>query len=113
MQRFAPFLLEVWREAGRQIEIEAALARTAPLLARRLPVDWILVRRIDPARMCVETVAATSCREGPLPEETRSELGAPELESLVAWARAGRVLHRRGRALAEQLQGLLPEATDA
>jgi transcriptional regulator with GAF, ATPase, and Fis domain len=70
------------------------------------------VRRIDPARMCVETVAATASRPGPLPEETRSDLGAPELETLLAWARSGRVLHRRAPALAEQLPGLLPDAGD-
>ncbi|HEX5066595.1 MAG TPA: sigma 54-interacting transcriptional regulator [Myxococcota bacterium] len=113
MQRFAPLLLDVWRETGRHIEIGDALARSAPLLARRLPLDFALVRRIDPARMCVETVAATASRPGPLPEETRSDLGAPELEALLAWARAGRVVHRRARALAEQLPGLLPDAGDA
>jgi len=113
MQRFAPLLLEIWREAGRPAAIGDALARCAPLLARRLPIDWILLRRIEPARGGVETVAAAACRPGPLPEDARTELGAPELESLVAWARAGRVLHRRARALAEQLPGLLPDVADA
>jgi len=112
MERFASLLLDVWRETGRHIEIGEALAQSAPLLARRLPLDWLLVRRIDPTRMCVETVAAATCRPGPLPEETRSDLGATELEALLAWARGERALHRRAKSLAEELPGLLPDAGD-
>ena len=113
MQRFAPLLLDVWREACQHIEIGESLARIAPLLTRRLPLDWVLVRRIDPARGVVETVAATACRPEPLPETTRNELAPPELEALIAWARAGRVLHRRGRMLDDRAPGAWPEPGDA
>jgi transcriptional regulator with GAF, ATPase, and Fis domain len=113
MERFAALLLDVWREACQHIEIGESLERIAPLLARRMPLDWILVRRIDAARASVETAAAAACRPGPLPETSRNELEASELEALVAWAHAGRVLHKRGRALAERVPGLLPEDVDA
>jgi hydrogenase-4 transcriptional activator len=111
--RPAPLLLDVWREACQHIEIAESLQRIAPLLARRLPVDWVLVRRIDAARGGVETAGLTPCRPGALPDTARSELSAPELEALIAWARAGRVLHRRGRALGERVPGALAEDVDA
>jgi transcriptional regulator with GAF, ATPase, and Fis domain len=112
MQRFHPLLLALWRECCQHLSIEESLARTAPLLARRLPVDLILVRRIDPARACVETAAAAVSRPIPLPESARSELTAPELEGLVAWAHERIVVHDRARALREQLPGLLPDGVE-
>ena len=60
MERFAALLLDVWREACQHIEIGESLERIAPLLARRMPLDWILVRRIDAARASVETAAAAA-----------------------------------------------------
>ena len=112
MQRFHPLLLALWRECCQHLSIEESLARTAPLLARRLPVDMVLVRRIEPARAGVETVAAAVCRAVPLPEPARSELTARELEGLVAWARDGKVAHRRARALSDRLRGLLPDGVE-
>ncbi len=112
VERFASLLLDVWREGCRHIEIEESLARIAPLLARRLPLDLVLVRRIEVTRAYVETVAAAACRSGAVPQSARTELDAPHLESLIGWAHAGKVVHRRARALAERLPGLLPEDFD-
>ena len=80
----------------------------APLLARRLPVDALLVRRIDAGRSCVETVAATASGGEEASGGARSDLDAAELEALLAWCSDGRVLHRRAPALAERLPGALP-----
>jgi transcriptional regulator with GAF, ATPase, and Fis domain len=107
VQRLLPTLLDAWREAGRHPEIGEAALQVAPLLARRLPVDLLLVRRIDAERSCVETLAASAPR-GEAPAVARSDLDAAELEALCAWCREGRVLHRRAPALAERLPGALP-----
>ena len=56
LQNLVPMLLEAWREAGRHLEIGEAVERVAPLLARRLPADLVLVRWFDLARGCVETL---------------------------------------------------------
>ncbi|HTY17896.1 MAG TPA: sigma 54-interacting transcriptional regulator [Myxococcota bacterium] len=109
MQRFHPLLLALWRECCQHLSIEESLARTSPLLARRLPVDLVAIRRLEAARACVETAAAVAVHEQPTPEPARSELLPHQFEELVAWSRAGRVLHRRARTLAEQLPGLLPD----
>src|SRR5262245_17682378 len=108
MQRLLPTLLDAWREAGRHLEIGEAVARVAPLLARRLPLDLLLLRWFDVGRSCVETLAASASRGAELPGETRTEVEPPGLEALLAWCRQGRVLHRRAQALAQQLPGALP-----
>jgi transcriptional regulator with GAF, ATPase, and Fis domain len=112
MERFASLLLDVWREGCRHIEIEESLARVAPMLARRVPLDLVLVRRIEVGRGCIETVAAAACRSGAVPHAVRTELEASQLESLVAWAHEAKVMHRSARALAERLPGLQPEDLD-
>jgi len=104
MERFASLLLDVWREACQHIEIGESLERIAPLLARRMPLDWILVRRIDAARGSVETAAAAVCR----PERCRGvaqRARAARARDADRLAREGRVLHRRGRVLAERVPG--------
>jgi transcriptional regulator with GAF, ATPase, and Fis domain len=107
VERFLPTLLDAWREAGRHPDIAEAAAQVAPLLARRLPVDLLLVRWLDVARGSVETLAASAQRGEP-PIATRSELEPHELEALLAWCRDGRVLHRRAGAVGDRLPGALP-----
>ena len=91
MQRFMTLLLDVWREACRHIEIAESTARITPLLRKRLPVDFLLVRRIDLQRLCVETVASGTSGAVPTPEWTRTTRTADELEHLLAWCRRGEV----------------------
>ena len=57
MERFQHVLLGVWQEACRHIDISQSTANIAPMLVRHLPVEQVLVRRIDTARSCLETVA--------------------------------------------------------
>ncbi len=85
-------LLDVWREAGQHIEIQVAAARVAPLLARHLPLDALLVRQIDVQRACVDTMAAGSANRARAPKLTRTACTANELEDLLAWCRRGEPL---------------------
>jgi len=110
MKEFLAVLLDVWREVGRSTELDEALERVAPILARRLPVDAGGVRRLDVGRSRIDTVAAAACASGTqLSPGLRNDLAAPALESLVAWAHTGRVEHRSAQALSRRLPGLLPE----
>jgi transcriptional regulator with GAF, ATPase, and Fis domain len=112
MDRFRPLLLELWREACRHIEIEQSLERIAPILGRELPVDILLVRRIDLARGGLETVACAVGQDGSPPKNARSELSPRELERLVAWCRRGEIAHHAGEKLDATAPGLLPEGLD-
>jgi transcriptional regulator with GAF, ATPase, and Fis domain len=112
MERFSAVLLDVWRECCRHIEIEESLARGAALLRERLPFEWLLVRRLDVSRGWLETVAVAGRRPDATPAPARSELTAPELEALVAWAKGERCLHGRVRTLADRLAGLVPDGIE-
>ena len=75
MERYAGLLLDVWREVCRHIEIGESIERLGPILMRRLPVDLVLIRRLDPERSSVETVATG--RGEPAPPR-RDDWSSPE-----------------------------------
>ncbi|HOA74930.1 MAG TPA: sigma 54-interacting transcriptional regulator [Phycisphaerae bacterium] len=110
MEECNSLLLEIWREACKHIEIGEAAALMAPILARRWPLEMMLVRRIDPKRSCVETVGVGLCGSATAPEHTRNELSAGQLEELLAWARQGQILHFHRPSSAPVPVGVLPEA---
>ncbi|HXX47804.1 MAG TPA: sigma 54-interacting transcriptional regulator [Myxococcota bacterium] len=115
MERFASLLLDVWREVGRHIEIEEAAQRCAPLLSRRLPVDRLLMRRLDLAGSAIETVASASAAEEAehgAAAHLRSPLEPVELQELVLFCRRGRPLRGPAASLARRVPGLLPEGID-
>jgi transcriptional regulator with GAF, ATPase, and Fis domain len=93
-QQFQQLLLAVWQEACRHIEIGESTANIAAVLARHVPAQRVLVRRIDRARSGIETVAFGLSRGRPA--DTRVDCSVAELESLLAWCRRGRVARRRG-----------------
>ncbi|HTU26868.1 MAG TPA: sigma 54-interacting transcriptional regulator [Pirellulales bacterium] len=93
MEEFSQILLNIWREAGRHIHIGEALPRHAAELFRRLPVDLVLVRRLELARQTADTVAVGECRGGVSSGQVHSEFPAAEFERLLAWCRRREVTH--------------------
>ncbi len=94
--QFQPVLLEVWREACRHIEISQSTENIARILAEHMPISHVLVRRIDPQRGLVETVAAgLTSPEVRLPE-ARTECSAAQMGELSAWCGQGQVAAARG-----------------
>src|SRR5258705_4849562 len=85
------FLLDVWREACRHSEIGDSAASIAPLIARVLPVESLLVRRLDGQRGRLETAAFAG--PGPAPEHPPLELGPTDMAALLALCRSSRLLH--------------------
>ncbi len=108
MNQFRELLLDVWREACRHIEITHSTGAIAGFLAPHIPVERIVVRRIDRQRNCVETVAV-----GPLPSdgglgEARNECQPAEMEAILDWCRAGKVLQGHNRAARRLPAAILP-----
>src|SRR5687768_14281755 len=94
-------LLDAWKEAGRHATIDETTERLAERMGKELPADALLVRRLDPTRRRLETVAVGACHaDAPAPAISRTELSAAQMEALLAWGRGGTVL--RGA-----LEGLL------
>ena len=110
MERFAPLLLDVWREIGRHIEIGDALERIAPLLARRLPVDRAAGA---PARPGARERSRRRRPRRQLDERRATRSPRRSLQELAAWCRRGRpargCARRRSR---ERLPGPDPDDVD-
>ena len=88
------FLMEVWQEACRHIEIGESTATIAKILAQHMPVAQIIVRRIDSKRSVLETVAcASSIGENTLPS-TRTACSPSQIKELLDWCRSGEVVQR-------------------
>ena len=112
MQRFMTLLLGVWREACQHIEIGESAARIMPLVNRRLPIDLLLVRRIDLRRSCVDTVGTGMADAAP-PAQTRTPCSPEQLERLLAWCRRGEVLRLSQEAPSETRSPFLPKGVEA
>ena len=109
MDRFMPLLLEVWKEACRHIRVDESVARIAPVLARRLPVDRLLIRRFDPARSSLDTLAEGTASSALDTLPARTACPADALDRLLAWARSGAVARGKAEEVRRLLPGLLPE----
>src|SRR5262249_14331437 len=109
MERFSPLLLEIWREVCRHIEIGESAARLAPILAKRIPGEVILVRCFDNDRSCVETVATGICRGSPAHMGARHDLSQEKMDRLLLWCRERRILQAPAPLIRDRLPGALPE----
>ena len=95
MESFQNLLLEVWQDACRHSDIAQSTANIAATLTQQLPIQRILVRRMDAARSCLETVAVGPAGQTQPPDDARTDCSATQLESLLAWCRRQKVSHRR------------------
>jgi transcriptional regulator with GAF, ATPase, and Fis domain len=92
MESLETLLLDVWREACRHIRIEESTVGIAEILCARTPVGQILVRRLDPSRSCLETVAigfrgAESSLLG-----APSQCTAEQYQAVLDWCEQGEML---------------------
>jgi transcriptional regulator with GAF, ATPase, and Fis domain len=111
MEQFTALLLDVWREACRHIEIAESTANIAQLLGPQMPMELLLVRRLEKERSYCQTVGVglSSSAYRVLPE--RTECSAPQMTSLLAWCRGGEVtLQQHGHRLDETLAVAVPFA---
>ena len=95
MDRHAELLLDVWREACRHIEIARSTHDITALLARQLPLERVVVRRLDVRRALFETVADGVVGEAPAFEPARNVCGPEDLRRLQLHWKA----HRAARAI--------------
>jgi hydrogenase-4 transcriptional activator len=98
------FLAELWREVGRHQEMEESVRRIIPMLAARVPIDSLIVRRLDREPMRLTTVAAvSSSASDPLESaSTRTECDEPASRELLRFLTEGRAVllqERDGSAL--------------
>jgi hydrogenase-4 transcriptional activator len=101
------FLAELWREVSRHLELEESVRRIAPMLAGHLPVDLVIVRRLDREPVRLTTVAAASAlaEDTSDAQATRTECEAADAPELLRFLSAGRaaLLSDEDSALARAL----------
>src|SRR4051812_39914793 len=102
------FLLDIWREACRHIEIAEAIDLITPLVLRRSPLDELFLRVVEVDRSAVNTVAAAARNHGALPEHPRNSCKPEQLEALLRWCRHGEIVCASAEKLYRRLPGLLP-----
>jgi transcriptional regulator with GAF, ATPase, and Fis domain len=109
MTHLDELLLGVWREAGRHTDITTSTANIAHLMARFMPLQQVLVRRIEPERSCLETVGIGTEKIAPWTLGERSECHPTDLQRLLAWCHRGRAtLRRRGAGNMRDLVAAVP-----
>src|SRR5438270_14079684 len=101
MQRFH-LLLDVWREVCRHLEIGESVERLGPILARRLPADFLLVRHLDLSRSCLETVATGRCTTEPVTLRPRTDCPPASLDRLLKWCRPEQVIRQPAAGVTER-----------
>jgi len=99
--------LAAWKQASRHQGVEVFAAGLFPVLQTALPVRQLLIRRLDPARTALETVAVAGSNDGPA--EHRSVFEAAVWRRLLEDCRRGARWHDSAAALAESLPGLVPD----
>ncbi len=108
MEFLEPLLPALWREASRPVGLGESIAAMAQLLKGCLPVDCVSLRRIDPPRFSVETVAVCPGGQNGRREAVRTAYGQDDLEQMLVWCRRGEVLGRSaGDAAASGLAALV------
>jgi hydrogenase-4 transcriptional activator len=107
IERSLEMLLGVWREACRHGAIGDSVASIAPIIERALPVDLLLVLRLDPAASRLETVAVAG-RLAFAVAPGRRELQPGELQRLEAWCRTSAIAHEHTGEPGFPLAALLP-----
>jgi len=106
---FQQVLLAIWQEASRHIEISRFTATVSKLLADCLPICQLLVRRIDPDRPSVDTVAVGFSAPDYLLPETRSTCSAKNTNEIVTWCNSNKVVRRGAPGWADApVESLVP-----
>src|SRR4030095_5621916 len=113
MAQLETLLLSVWREAARHTDIATSTTSIAQLLARCMPLQQVLVRRLEPERSCLETVGIGTERIAPWTLGERSEYNPIQLRRLQAWCHRGETaLRGRGARHVMELAVAVPAGVD-
>jgi hydrogenase-4 transcriptional activator len=97
--------IDLYRELFRHERLEEAVPAILPILAHRLGVRAIVVRKLDLQRRALSTIAAAQTDDWPTTVPSLSECSRDEVERLLTWLRTGET--RSGPVGADPILGLL------
>lgn len=91
--------LRLWREASRADDLPEAVNRMTALLARRVPLGRVFLRRFDPEAETLETLAVGQVVRGPVPGAARTACTVRHLAELRGLANGSVVMLNGSSAL--------------
>src|ERR1700756_4530024 len=94
MEHTTAFMLAVWREASRHIEITEFAATLAAMITQYLPIERLIIQKIDQERSRIETLGLHSNQTKKQRPPEPIEWPARDLARLLRWRRQGEVQHR-------------------
>src|SRR5688572_25118503 len=106
------FILSVWREACKRLDLEPSADRIARLIAPRLPADVLILRRLDVPHTRIETAAMGVCRREPVLGNSRTSCTPEDFNRVIEWCRAGSLLRGRTNGREPLMRLLAPANTE-
>jgi hydrogenase-4 transcriptional activator len=87
------FEAQLWREVSRHVELAECARRVAPILRGEMPVDFVLIRRLefDPLRVTTMTVGASDPDQELDLQVARTECAPDSIEAVEIWLAGQRV----------------------
>jgi len=89
-------LMEVWREVSQHTSISETVARVAGIVQRYLPLQHLVVRRLDAQKSRLESIAVGPESSDALLAQGRVGYTADELNRVLDWLQSGRLIWRAG-----------------
>jgi len=90
MEKFQTIQLKIWQQACKHILLDEMLATVAPMLQENFPLEQILIRRIDSANSCVETMALGFADAHVQLSSGRTMCTPSQLHDVRKWWRSGK-----------------------
>lgn len=106
-------IVEVWREACRHIEINRSAEAIAERLRTRMPLEQLVVRRVDLEHMCIDTVAmGVGSTDASRVVPGRTSCTAEQMNVLKAWEANYRISTSQDTAELDVRELFLPGPID-
>jgi transcriptional regulator with GAF, ATPase, and Fis domain len=96
MDTLTPHLLTVWQEVSRHLDIADSTESIAPLLAPLVPLQSLVVRRLEDEHRRIATVASWPANAAKI-VQSDSHLPASEWKALERWVRQRKLIHTQRR----------------
>ncbi len=109
MKKFQSVLLNVWQEACRHIEISEMTRNIAPMLLHDMPLEQVVILRIDPGEGCLEAVALGFPGRKDAATVPHSECPKEDMDTLLSWCERGEIFRcGAGAPLKKPMQVFVP-----
>ncbi len=112
MEKFNQILLQVWREACRDIQIEKSCAVISSMLLQHIPLDQVLIRDFEDKKKNLETIAVGFTNSATGLTQAVSHYTPREWKKVIGFCKQKSILHRLGNKPDHEKINLMITASD-